>query len=41
MTGKIISSSQNINTSSLAVGIYLIAVKEKGERIFTKKIIKQ
>jgi hypothetical protein len=41
MTGKIISGSQNINTSSLAVGIYLIVVKEKGEIVFTQKIIKQ
>jgi hypothetical protein len=41
MTGKIISGSQNINTSSLAVGIYLIALKEKGEIVFSQKLIKQ
>jgi surface protein len=41
MTGKINSGSQIINTSSLAVGIYLIAVKEKGAIVFSQKIIKQ
>jgi hypothetical protein len=41
MTGKINIGSQNINTTTLTSGIYLITVKENGVNIFSQKMIKQ